>query len=490
MKLIGEKSPPVELPQLECELGKEVTTVISLENPTENEIELTGIVSNSRNFSVSPKLITIAGYGQADVTLTYSASLLKEVQNCEVTFRHPQVGEWIYLASGQGVESSTVTVVDVVSPVGQSQSVTAPFRNPFDKELNIKVSLLNPSTPNVFQLMSKKPITTVAAAATFNVPMTFSPAIMSETTCNILVETVPQAKSDKVLRWMYLIKGVTEAPASEDRVQIVCKARKRLETLIELPLGGLGDGPLHHPEALSFELQVPDADAAAFLRRCFVMELKTQEVRSGTEPVVLAVAFEPLRPIRSTISVIINKASGGRWRYELDVIATDPDIDDVIRIQSPIHKTSSVSFRLTNQFDTFADYRAHFSRDSPFEFTVSPDTGVLPPYGHDGAQFIVSFTPHEYGKMLIGRLIIATDDMQWTYEVRGTHPTFVAPNPVSTIDDHLTSEQEQKLALAKMAGKGTNYMSSNAKTLRNPTAAGLVKPKGPPPNFKGSSMRI
>jgi hypothetical protein len=90
--------------------------------------------------------------------------------------------------------------------------------------------------------------------------------------------------------------------------------------------------------------------------------------------------------------------------------------------------------------------------------------GVLPPYGHEGTQFVVSFTPHEYGKTLIGRLVIQTEDMQWTYEVRGTHPHFVAPQAVSHIDDRLPRELEAKLSMGKKTT--TNYMRQNLLTLR------------------------
>ena len=105
--------------------------------------------------------------------------------------------------------------------------------------------------------------------------------------------------------------------------------------------------------------------------------------------------------------------------------------------------------------------------------------GVLPPYGHEGAQFVVSFTPHEYGKTLIGKLIIQTEDMQWTYEVRGTHPHFVAPQAVSTVDDRLPKEVEAKLSLGKKST--VNYMQQNVLVLRQPAAGSKPAPSKPQP---------
>ncbi len=172
---------------------------------------------------------------------------------------------------------------------------------------------------------------------------------------------IESTNAARPLRWDYLIRGVAEAPTSEERLSIKCKARKRLESSIELTLSGLGDGLLSRPEALSFELVHPpnpppaedgSVNGTAFLRRCLALQLLTPQIVAGNDVVHFAVQFEPLRPVRATLALIVKKQSGGRWRFDLDVEAEEPEIDDVIRIQSPIHKTTSVSFRLTNQVRT------------------------------------------------------------------------------------------------------------------------------------------
>ena len=61
--------------------------------------------------------------------------------------------------------------------------------------------------------------------------------------------------------------------------------------------------------------------------------------------------------------------------------ALDPEVDDVIIIQSPLHKTSSVSFKLSNHMRTFAEFNSFFTPDSAPEFVVYPKTGLLEPYG-------------------------------------------------------------------------------------------------------------
>jgi hypothetical protein len=82
--------------------------------------------------------------------------------------------------------------------------------------------------------------------------------------------------------------------------------------------------------------------------------------------------------------------------------------------------TSSVSFRLTNWQKNEADFTAKFTSDSgnyenksANEFSVEPKEGVLAPFGSIGTNFVVSFTPIEYGKEKKGKLCVETIDMYW-----------------------------------------------------------------------------
>lgn len=60
--------------------------------------------------------------------------------------------------------------------------------------------------------------------------------------------------------------------------------------------------------------------------------------------------------------------------------ATSPDPDDNILITSAIHKTSSISFKLTNYNKQSAEFVAGFTAESDTEFAVTPKTGILEPY--------------------------------------------------------------------------------------------------------------
>lgn len=137
----------------------------------------------------------------------------------------------------------------------------------------------------------------------------------------------------------------------------------------------------------------------------------------------------------------------------------EPEVDDVIIIQSPLHKTSSVSFKLTNHMKTYAEFQAHFTADSAVEFACHPKQGLLEPYGKEGTNFIVSFTPTEYGKQKIGRLVIQTEEMQWTYEIRGSHPQYKIPHASGGRIENKLSQDLLQVMNANKSKK--NFMRSN-----------------------------
>ena len=108
----------------------------------------------------------------------------------------------------------------------------------------------------------------------------------------------------------------------------------------------------------------------------------------------------------------------------------------MITIEAPINKTAQVRFKLCNAFDEDAPFAAYFTPESPSVFTVSPAAGVLTRAGTAGTMFTISYTPVEYGKQVRGTLVVLTDEMQWSYEVRGKEPPYQVPNVGGGRVDH------------------------------------------------------
>ena len=113
----------------------------------------------------------------------------------------------------------------------------------------------------------------------------------------------------------------------------------------------------------------------------------------------------------------------------------------------------------------FAEFTAHFTADSAAEFVVHPKQGLLEPYGKEGTNFIVSFTPTEYGKAKIGKLVIQTEEMQWTYEIRGSHPQYKIPQVGGgRIANKLSKDVIDKRK--SVQGKPRNFLADNLKATR------------------------
>ena len=93
-----------------------------------------------------------------------------------------------------------------------------------------------------------------------------------------------------------------------------------------------------------------------------------------------------------------------------------------------------------------------------------PANGNLEPPGHEGSTIIVSFTPNEYGKMLVGKLVVQTDEMQWTYEIRGVHPEYHAPEATAKVSSRPNAQVLGALNRA-LEGKvkGRNILRENMK---------------------------
>lgn len=94
-----------------------------------------------------------------------------------------------------------------------------------------------------------------------------------------------------------------------------------------------------------------------------------------------------------------------------------------------------------------------------------PKQGELEPLGREGKNFIVSFTPVEYGKAKKGKLIIETDELYWSFIVKGTFPQYKPPNVNSSLmidhkGDMTTLKKEDANDKDK---KRRNYVIDNIK---------------------------
>jgi len=458
--LKGTQPVPEELPLLECELGKSAEHLVTVENPLGDPIALRAQVSNARNWLVGTKgggPLTVAPYGSLTVVLQYTPSLLGTEQPASVSLVHARMADWMYTVRGIGLRPTTMPVTEVAAELGSITSGSFNFVNPFDMPVQVSMRLdSRGSAPGVFALLMKRVDgVSVAPRAKLQVSFTFSAEDMHEHSAAVVL-AIDQSEDNLV--WTYPIVGFAESRPAIKPFVLAIRARQQLQTLMDLPLDGLdGSGELTG----QFAVEVTDIpeEHETLLRASLRFELAGPLSEERVLPV--AVQWMPLKPLKAHVGLVVRQASGGRWKYELMLQASAPEVDDVIMMESTLNKTSSVSFALANAFAAEAEFTATFSAESPTVFSVRPSSGTLPRVGSPGQQFIIDFTPYEYGKVSVGVLVIATAEMQWTYEVRGQPPAFVLPEVKKKVDDQIGPEIERKLELNKHLSTQRNFMKRN-----------------------------
>lgn len=418
LQLTADESPIQNLELLECELGKGASHTVELENPTGEELFLDFRNSNPTNFEIKPDKLVLLPYETVKAQIQYSPTSLDQVESGNIVFSHPHVGKWEFNVEGKGLVPTVMEPQPISTAVSNSTSSMLIFKNPFKEPAQVTVTLESKDA-KIFSLLLKRNKFSMGPLGILQIPYSFSPETMTESKATIVVSM------SKQLVWKYPLRGIAESASNTINYHFRTRARQPMEESIRIVLPGFE--LINTDDTFQYELNVVQASHKGLVDRSVFIEQKTSTLSAADEPLVFDMRFEPLRPFKTSVEFVINKSSGGRWKFNVMFEALDPEIDDSIVIHSPLHKTSSVSFKLSNHLRSVADFHAFFTADSANEFTVYPKQGQLEPYGKDGTNFIVSFTPTEYGKAKTGRLVIQTEEMQWMYEIKGSHPHYQIP---------------------------------------------------------------
>jgi len=473
LDLIAEPAPPEELPLMECELGRTALKTVMIDNPTGQEVVLKHRSTNRINFRVVQQRVVLPPLESSMVTIEYSPSSLGVQEDSQIVFEHPMVGQWVYKVSGMGVPPGEPNKVSVVAQVNRPMSSTITFRNPFLETIHALIVLESKCERGVFSLLNKKARVQIGPLGTTQIPFSFCPPSMTQHSAEIAVSVVKPN-----LTWTYSIQGVAEAPADSTLHTFTLQAREQLETYYTLSLVGLETDPGERIyEQLSLQLEVPQ-QYRTLANRCFEIDLQENPDPSqrprDKQQVSLRVRFAPLRPFVALCNLVITRRAGGRWRFDLKLEATEPEVDDTILIQSPLNKPASVAFRLCNHTSAYAEFDAFFDAESAYEFTVSPTSGILEPSGSSGTAFVITYKPTEYGKPVQGKLIIQTEEVYWSYLVRGTHPKYSAPvADKPRVVTKLSKDVQNQMAQAQAQRRKKNFIRDNISGTAAAAAAAL-----------------
>lgn len=443
--LTAKEAEPIILECVECMVGQSKRIDLPVENPLGESVSFMVKTSDSKHFSISQEILALAPYAQTSFPVQFTPSALNEVVNGEILLIHSSLGVLRYVLSGVGLLPGVMPGINILSPVKELGSHTMSFKNPFRHPLPLDIVLseqmLGDDGPVFDLLLRKNNGIVLPQDGIIQIPVSFGPKRFGDYHATVELRSSIGGLN---LLWCFPINGVAEAgiPQRLPRISTPCKSSSLKD--IDIALHGLLRKDFEEGEELTLgsftiEIVVADSQYRGLINRSFrvqpvdIVESHTSSgdmnsvsgsaVDGNTDYAIrYRLLFEPLKVMNTEIELIVAYKNRGRWRVYVDLESSEPAPDDVIRLTAPVGGTDKVSFRLTNRFLGYSSFEAYFSARSSPHFTVTPSSGVLAPYGSEGTQFIITFSPKEYGTRERANLIVMTEEAQWNYEVIGSYP--------------------------------------------------------------------
>jgi len=453
-------------------------------------------------------------------SVVYTPSSLGEDETTKFEVTNPDIGDYVYFASGNGELPGVMEEHCPTAVVNDQTSYPFKFKNPFNTVLIVDLILhleddknenggdggvdgggrnATPGSPSVdsfasgnsnkeeivgheiFKLLPKKTREIVMGPLTsIQVPISFAPDTIEEKHAQVEVRG---ELGQRKLTWLYPIRGLAESPAGRSIV-LTTQAKSPLKEDVGLQLYGLDENALAENEEFGFELEFKNCseEQRRLLEKTLRVEGVNMTLSHPDDFLGFRFLFEPLRPFTCNSELVITrKSTGGRWRFPIRVDATDAEPEQEIEIEAAIKTISKVVFKLTNRTSEPAEFQAFFTVDSANTLGIEPSGGVLSGYGTEGTPLGITYAPQEYGVCEKGRLIIQTSEVQWIYDIKTRHPGFQPPTDVvSKLDSRLDPYLEKSLGTSKISKinviahnmKGENM---NASKVRNDKARDRFK---------------
>jgi hypothetical protein len=436
LNLNAMKAPIKEVDMVECMLGAQQRIEIALENPLATEVLLEPIISDPQHFVANQKEILLQPYQQGVFELYFRPSSLNEIRTASVTVGDEDFGILEFQVSGKGLLPGVMPLVNMTASLDEFRSQVIPFRNAFSMTLPISISLnkddalgVDDDQEDVFKLLMKSNEIVLAPNAISQISLSFAPSHFGEYGSVLQIRSNVGGRS---LTWAYPVRGMVEAgsPQYLDKLKTPCKTSTTRECLVYLKGLPLQDAESTIIELSNFASEINCETHSRQFQRALrvdllaVQLLEEEDIReySAYYAIRVRILFEPLRAVSGDAEIVIECKHIGRWKAQLEVEATDAAPDDIVQMIAPVGGNDFAKFRLSNRFLGLSHFDAYFTKESSPHFKVSPTNGVLAPYGTNGTEFTVNFSPVVYGTKDIGNLIISTEDAQWTYEIQGSYP--------------------------------------------------------------------
>ncbi|QDZ22861.1 hypothetical protein HOP50_09g54090 [Chloropicon primus] len=470
--LLSSLAPePKAMPEFQCELGQHQSKELTITNPSSDYLVFQLFSDNPRNFTFSPKTVSLEPDSEARVVVNYVPSSLSHAESGKITAKcvTMDLAPIEYTCTGRGLAPHAETVVTVASGIGQSSSGMVMWQNPFPFQVTIDIlsDIGMMSTDDdgghhqgPFSLLIKKMKgITVNPSGALQVPFSFAPNALKAYNGDIGVLYYNREEDVKVV-WKYRIEGIAESFLANMSTKLTCKARKMLTEVIHVDVSGKDtefkvDDYYGKDEEFEVEI-VPSARVdleaiAKFLR------VRTVTGIISDASCALEVTYAPQRTMSMSVDIVIVKKNGGRWRFELLLEATSPEIDGKIFLEANVGDVAHRSLTLPASMSG-SPFSVYFY-EPPTVFDVKTTGSPASP------EIGISFTPKEFGREYVAVLIVETEESQWIHEVHGTYPPYVPPDK-SQMKGKVAEELKKVLSPARKSSSSSPRRERKALTPR------------------------
>lgn len=455
------------VPEMRSEVGgARGSTVLDIENPLDEEVLVAlSCPDNPRNFIVAPPSVTVPPFGVGKFRVTYAPSSLNQLETGTIVATNEEAGTWTWSVSGRGAEPTKLPATDIFVTLGQTGSGSVSFQNPFHEPIYVDVAIETDEDAGVWEdILKKRQGVHVDGFQVVPIPFKFSPRAMTRHEATMVITT---ESAGDTLTWRYPLIGIAEAVPKGDHFRIEGKARRRCEMGLEVFLHGLKvDVPIEH---YTFEVVVPESEKH-HLRKALVIKPLMASLTPKTRSLRFAVAFRPKRAMSCSIDFLVNKQSGGRWRFPIHLEAIEPEIDGTVVVEANVNEKAEAVFSLANPDPEACAFTAYFTPDSPAEFSVKPNVGTMLPGkspetplkpgadrgvavetadGGPGVDLRIRYRPKEYGGDRVGKLVVTTKENTWVFEVVGTMPEYNVPVVTTKLNTRIDPSVDEALKVAQ-----------------------------------------
>ncbi|AWO95547.1 Hypothetical protein SMAX5B_003943 [Scophthalmus maximus] len=303
---------------------------------------------------------------QACCPLGKPSSIGEGNHTAKITFSCPQLQEWCVFLSGRGLNPESQELLSLSSMIGSNASVAIPFKNPTEFPASLSVTLTGIQ---------------ISEGASFDVPVVFVPDSMELQHVWLCISLKPLGSSgnnsnfspDKprseqdlpTICWIRPLRGIpVEVPVDNSPLGVVqcdagCQLERKVDVLLRGSVPGNGEQEVSGVTAEDFLCEVRSNGKAERSGAEDCLSASIQAARrnpeTGNVTLTLHLVYTPLRPCRHSVVLAVRSVSGRIWKFPIILVATEPQVDDVILTEATeLDKTSAGGVPLTTILDSRA----------------------------------------------------------------------------------------------------------------------------------------